>query len=440
MRNFLNCFLAFCIWLCCVNVHAQNYPVYNSFYVNPYLYNPAETLTEYAQIYAIHRQQWMNVEGAPTMSTLTFTTLMNESRAGLGGKISSYKRGILNTTDFALSYAYAVPLGQKNWLFLGLSGGAISNQIDLTKVTDPNDPALANYMANNIQPAAGFGMLYRSQSGLNIGLSLPQLFPPSFNSDASFTNTTVSPTDNVFFTIYYKRKVESRIISRNKGGMRKRVKTEEAIAPLEMYFNYKYSKFGNSQFELLAKLNLTQNFWLGASYKLPYGFTGNLGININRFVLGYSYEPGNQPADGFSQGSHEVILGLKLGPQKKFKRATPVLKSTLTKTPSEKHTARFKETTEDPNKVTQEAGDVRKKYYVVIRIFNDFTAADVYKRKLIVDKYNAEVFYNPQDKKYYVHVLETFKSAEAFEEVRNLKNYTKLKEARVMVVTTTNGK
>jgi len=73
---------------------------------------------------------------------------------------------------------------------------------------------------------------------------------------------------------------------------------------------------------------------------------------------------------------------------------------------------------------------------VVIRLFNDFTQADTYKRKLITDKFNAEIFYNPQDKKYYVHVLETAKASEAHEEIRNLKAYTKLKDARLLVVTT----
>src|SRR6188768_3608708 len=112
MRYFFNCLLVFIFWLCCTKAQAQNYPVYNSFYLNPYLYNPAEALTDYTQIYAIHRQQWMNVEGSPVMSTLTFNTLMNNSRAGFGGKVSSYKRGVLSTTDFSMSYAYAIPMGQ----------------------------------------------------------------------------------------------------------------------------------------------------------------------------------------------------------------------------------------------------------------------------------------------------------------------------------------
>jgi type IX secretion system PorP/SprF family membrane protein len=435
MRYFFNCLIGLVFGMPFTQLRAQNYPVYNSFYVNPYLYNPAEALTDYTQIYALHRQQWLDVEGAPVLSTLTFTTLLNESRAGIGGKVTSYKRGLLNTTDISISYAYGIPTGQKNWLFFGLSGGAISNNIDLNKVTDPSDPAIANYLANNFQPAASFGMLYRSGGGLNLGVSLPQLFPSTFNADASFSNLTVSPLDNVFVTIYFKRKVEGKIVSRNRGGVRRKVRTDDAIAPLELYFNYKYSKYGNSQFELLTKVNLSQNFWIGGSYRLPYGFTGNVGFSTQRFVFGYSYEPGNQPQTGFSQGTHEVILGVKLGDIKKFKRATPVLRSTLTKSPIEKHTARFQETVEDPDQINQTSDESKKKYYVVVRVFNDFTQADAYKRTLINDKFNADIFYNPQDRKYYVHVLETLKASDAHEEARNLKTYTKLKQARVLIVT-----
>jgi type IX secretion system PorP/SprF family membrane protein len=435
MRYFFNLLISCLCLLCGYVTSAQNYPVYNNFFINPYLYNPAEAVTEYAYVYALHRQQWMSIEGAPQLSTITFNTMMNESRAGFGGKISSYKRGLLNTTDFSLSYAYAMPVGQKNWLMFGLSGGAISNSIDVDKITDPNDPALANYAANNMQPVSSFGMLYRSGSGLNVGFSLPQLFPSKFNSDASFNVTTVSPADNVFFTIYYRKTVESKIVSRTKGGLKRKVKTREAIAPLELYFNYKYSKFGTSQFEFLGKLNLSENFWLGASYRLPYGYTANAGIKINRFILGYSYEPNSQPEDAFSQGTHEVILGLRLGDAKKFKRAAPVLRSTLTRSPSEKHTARFQEGTEDPDNITK-TGEVKKVYFVVINVFPDFNKADAFKRKLVGDKFNADIFYNPADRKYYVHVLETVKASEAHEEIRNLKTYTKLKTARLLVVTT----
>jgi type IX secretion system PorP/SprF family membrane protein len=425
MRHFLTSLLTSLFCGLILSLEAQNLPLFNSFYANPYLNNPAEAITEQSQLFLIHRQQWTNLEGAPVISGATFTSLMSETRAGFGAKVVSYKRGLLNTTDLLATYAYGIPLGQKNWMFLGLSGGVISNSVDLTRASNPDDPALTSFQNNNTQPAANFGALYRAGSGLNIGLSLPQLFPQKFNNETAFSNTTVSPTDNVFFTIYYRRKVE---------GVRKRVKTSDAIAPLELHMNYRYSKYKTSQFEFVGKLNLSQHFWLGGSYKLPYGYTGNVGLNFSRFVLSYSYEPIDQPEDGFSQGSHEVMLGFRLGDVKKLKRATPVLRSVITKEPVEKHIARFQESSENPDNINTAEDAAKKKFYVVISSFVEFNKADEYKSKLVKEKFNADIFYNAADRKYYVHVLETTKAHEAHEEVKNLKNFTKLKTARVLEV------
>jgi type IX secretion system PorP/SprF family membrane protein len=418
----------------CVHLSAQNYPVYNSFYVNPYLYNPAEAATDFTYVYLTHRLQWTGIDGAPVLSSLSFTTLLNETRAGVGGKISSYKRSVLTTTDITLSYAYGIPVSKANWLFFGLSGGVISNTIDLANVSDPTDPALKNYMANNLQPVANFGMLLRTASGLNFGVALPQLFTPKFNSESAFSSTAVSPFDNILVSAYYRKRVEGKLVSRTKGGVRSRKKTGEGNAPLEFYLNYKYSSFGNSQLEALAKLNLSKNFWIGGSYRLSYGFTANLGFTYERITLAYSYEPGGQPDPGFSSGTHDAILGVRLGERKKFKRSTPELHSQLKNVPAEHHAARFQAEVEDPDKINKDE-TAQKKYYVVIRAFADFNQADVYKKKLIAEKYNANVFYHEKEKKYYVYLLETSKQHEANEEARNLRNYTKLKSASVLTVT-----
>jgi type IX secretion system PorP/SprF family membrane protein len=431
MRNFFYVLLAV-QGFAYSNLRAQNYPVYNSYYINPYLYNPAEVASDYTYLFVNHRQQWMNIEGAPQLTTVNFNTLLNESRAGIGVKASSYKRGLLTTTDFMLTYAYGIPLNQKSLLFFGLSGGAISNTIDVTDV-DPNDPAIANYLANNMQPASSFGVLIRSATGLNFGISVPQLFTPKFNSPAAFENTAVSPFDNVIVSAYYKKKVEGKIVSRNRKGVRTRVKTNDSYAPLEFYSLYKYSKSGASQFEVMGKLNLSENFWLGAAYRQSYGLTGSLGLSISNFLLSYSYEPGNQPEPAFSKGTHEIQLGIRIGKARKFRRAAPVFRSTL-KSQAEQHSARFQHKEEDPDDI-HERQNAKKKFYVVIQSFADFTSADAFKRKLIDQKYNANIFYNEADKKYHVHIFETLKSAEAHEEARNLKNYSKLKQARVLTIT-----
>jgi len=434
MRNFVYLLLLSILLNGSYRSYAQNYPVYNSYYVNPYLYNPAEVATDYTYIFLNHRQQWMGVEGAPVLTTFNISSMLNQSHAALGAKISSFKRGILSTTDVSLTYGYGVAVDQKNTIFFGLSGGAISNTIDLSKVADPSDPAIASYLSNNLQPTANFGMLYRSATGLNLGVALPQLFAPKFNSTSNFSSTAFTPADNVIVTAYYKRRVEGKIVSRTKKGVRSKVKTNDSYAPLEFYLTYKYAKAGNNQFEAMAKLNLSESFWLGGLYRQSYGFGAITGFNIKQqFLVSYSYELGGQPEPGFSSGTHEIQLGVRLGQQKKFRRVTPVLRSTI-KTTKESHTARFQQTVEDTDNIAGEQKVTKKQYFVVIKVFPDFNGADAFKKKLIEQKYNADIFYYPKDKKYYVHVLESSKSSEAYEEARNLKNYTKLKEARVLTV------
>src|SRR4051812_37419258 len=122
MRNCFHVFVLAGLLLSCYKSCAQNFPVYNSYYINPYLYNPAEVATEYTYIFINNRQQWTGIEGAPVLSTINFNTMLNQTHAGIGAKASSYKRGLLNTTDLSIAYAYGVPLSQKNTLFLGLSG------------------------------------------------------------------------------------------------------------------------------------------------------------------------------------------------------------------------------------------------------------------------------------------------------------------------------
>lgn len=418
-------------------IFAQNYPVYNSFIVNPYLYNPAEAASEYAYLNLNYRLQWMGIEGAPSLSTATFNTLIDESYTGIGGKISNYSRGILRTTDVAFSYAHGVAFNEKNVLFFGLSGGAISNSIDLTKVDDTSDPALSGYLANNFQPAASFGMVLKTTSGINLGVSLPQLFAPKFNSESQFSPIQFSPIDNVFASLYYKRKVEGKMVNKRRRGVRTRKKTSGGYAPLEFYALYRYSAFDNSQFEVNGKLNFSENFWLGAGYRQEYGFIGHVGFSFGKLSINYSYEPGNQPEEGFSTGTHEFNLGLRLSDEKKYRKANPVFRSTLQRSPDERHTARFKQSDETMTPGGEQTGQAKKTYYVILKAFSDFTAADVYKKKIVDQKFNADIFFHEKDKKFYVFVHRTQKSSEAYEEARNLKAYTKLKEASVLVVQST---
>ena len=418
--------------LSCNVATAQNFPVYNSYYINPYLYNPAEAASDYTYIFVNHRQQWMNIEGAPVLTTANFNTMLDNSHSAVGVKLSSFKRGLLSTSDISLTYAYGIGLSEKSRLYFALSGGAITNNINIDEA-DMSDPAVANYLADNIQPAGNFGMMIKSESGFNFGVALPQLFTPKFNSATSFENTAVSPLDNIIVSAYYKKRLSGKMVNKKRKGVNRKVKTDDSWAPLEFYALYKYAKAGNSQAEAMIKLNLSQHFWLGGAYRQSYGMSGSVGFAFSKFLLSYSYEPGNQPEPAFSQGTHEIQLGLKLGGLKTFRKKSPVLLSRL-RQQTVQHSSRFKQEVPPLNSAIQLTTVAKTKYYVVIKVFTDFTSADKYKQELRDEKFNANVFYYEKDRKYYVHILETEKSADAHQEVRNLKTYTKLNTARVLTI------
>lgn len=424
-----------CLFICSLSAWSQNLPLYNSYYANPFLYNPAAAATENTILFLHHRQQWTGIEGAPQISAFSFNSLIDNSHSGLGFKVSSFQRGLLTTSDVSFAYAYGIPVSKKNYLFFGLSAGAITNSVDIDNATDPSDPVFANYQANNLQAAGSFGLLYQAASGINFGFMLPQLFAPTF-LDASFSEVSPFPFDNMTASLGYRKKLEGQMVTKKMKGMKTRAKaTDDMYAPLEMYVLYRYSTYSTSQFEVMGKLNLSQSFWLGASYRQAYGVIASTGLHVKRLSLGYSFELGSQPEAGFSQGTHEVFMSLRVGDKKKFRKTTPLLRSTLTTPASTQHHARFQHQADDPEHTLDPTkSEPKKRFYVVVRSFADFTAADAYKKKLISEKYNADVLYYEKDKKYHVHIFHSAKSPEAHEEVRNLKNYTKIKDARVLVV------
>jgi type IX secretion system PorP/SprF family membrane protein len=412
----------------------QSLPAFNSHFANPFFINPAFAATEYTQVFLQHRQQWLGIEGAPVNSSLTVNSLLDNTRAGLGFKISSYQRGLLNTTESSFAYAYGIPVTPKNKLYFGLSMGAVTTAVDVNKATDPSDPVFSTYQANNLQPIGSAGFLYQMSSGVSLGFVLPQLFSPTY-LDASFTALQPAPFDNMIASFGYKKKLEGRALTKKLKGLKSSYKGVDVYAPLEVYLLYRYSAYQTSQFEAMAKFNLSPAFWLGGSYRQAYGVVAHTGFNLKKLSCGYSFELGSQPEAGFSTGSHEFFVSLRFGEKKKFKKEAPQLRSTLTAPQGPQHHARFQRDVENPESILNQEKEVAKKnYYVVIKAFIDFTAADKFKKKMISEKYNAQVYYHPKDKLYHVYIFSSVKSSEAYEEVRNLKNLTKYKTAKVLIV------
>lgn len=314
------------------NLHGQNNPVYNGYFLNPFFYNPAAAATDRLQINGGYRKQWVGVDGAPTITSLTATTLLNDSRVGVGLKASSISRGFLKSTDVSLTYAYGIPLNLTNRLFFGISGGMLSNAIDLKDVSTISDPALAN-LSSSMAPAAAFGVLYKNASGLNLGVTFPRMIQqPSLNA----TNS-ISPADNLLVSASFSRwdpKATKKPVRKTKGRSKK--KPTKNI-PFEFFSVYRYSSTNGGLFEATGKLNLHSAIWLSASYRQNTGVVPGLGIVTDNVAISYFYEPG--VAGDLPFKTHEIMLTLKLGAEKKFRGTKPpVIVKKTTPTPQPKKT------------------------------------------------------------------------------------------------------
>ncbi|MCA6078891.1 type IX secretion system membrane protein PorP/SprF [Fulvivirga sedimenti] len=411
----------------------QQVPVYNHYFINPYLYNPAEAGSEgYTTLHLNHRQQWRGIDGAPVVSTLTFELPFNSRSGNLGIYLRSYDRGLITTQDIMATFAYRLYLTKTTTFSFGISAGVTTNGVDMNAIDDPDDPVLVDFLNNNMQPAANAGFVLNSGSGFNLGVSLPRLFNQEFTFDQNFKNTQFSPFEEIFVTAYYRKQYGKKIVTKKVKGAQKRVNIEGTYAPLQFYLIYRYSQLIDERIEAMLKLDLGEHMWVGGSYRLNYGLTGMVGFNFGNLSLGYAYEPASQQVSGFTNGTHEVNLRIRFGERKEHVIAEPVIK-TVSK-PQER-SARFSSEDIDEGKDSME-GKVasKKKYYVVVKSFKDFNSADNFVRRLAEKELYTNIFYNKADKNYYVYTYETLKQKEAKEQEQAVYKLTKYRSVMILTI------
>jgi len=310
----LTCWLYAFLLCSSFGLRAQNYPIYNGYFLNPFSYNPAAAATERIQANAAYRRQWVEIPGAPAVLNLSVSTLLNERRAGIGFKVSSFNRGFLSSSEVSLAYAYGVPLDKYSRLYFGLSGGFLSNTLN-TKEISSTDPALAN-VANSFTPSASFGMYYRNTNGINLGLVLPKLISNQ-NLDANFG---FSYFDNVIVTAAFSRwDPNPKVIKKGQEKLfvKKKKKTN---LPFEAFAIYRYSSIGGL-FEATGKYNFNANIWLSATYRQYAGIIPGIGVHTKDLSFGYFYETGL--GGDLPLKTHEVLLSVQFGKDKKFRDKKP---------------------------------------------------------------------------------------------------------------------
>ena len=159
-------------------VSAQQDPMFTNYMFNALTFNPAYAGSNgHMVINALHRSQWVGIEGAPTTQTFTIHSPLKNERVGVGFSFVNDKIGATNSMNFNGAYAYRIPVG-KGHLAIGLQASMNNWRADWNKLTyadgQPNDPAFAGANPNAWKFNFGTGIYY-STKRFYTGIAVPRV-------------------------------------------------------------------------------------------------------------------------------------------------------------------------------------------------------------------------------------------------------------------------
>jgi type IX secretion system PorP/SprF family membrane protein len=273
---------------------AQQKTVVSQYMFNGQVLNPAYSgVHEKLSATALYRNQWVNLEGAPTIQTLTVNTGFKRNKTGVGIMISNDKLGIHRDLGLYLSYSYKIQV-KNGALSMGLQGGFNHLQSDFTKLNlkNPGGPILTG-IRGKYNPNFGAGLFYYSDIAY-VGISAPYLL----------SNKIIAETEGVISEAREKRyyyMTAGRAFNLNKNVIWKPsvlIRFQED-APLGYDINT------NFIFHELVTL--------GASYRSGDAFLWLFELQLNdKFSFGYAYDMTTSQLNQFSNGTHELMLNYRL--------------------------------------------------------------------------------------------------------------------------------
>lgn len=281
---------------------AQLLPQFSQYMFCDYLLNPAIGGThDYWQIRTNYRHQWAGITDAPKTYMLGTYGPHKRLPMGYGGYIFNDMLGPFSSTGVYGSYAYNIQIAGDIRLSMGLFAGLVYEKVDLS-VLDPEDPMYeANGEAvNKAYPDGSLGTyLYTSQ--YFFGISANHLF---------FNNTSLSEDMDEFESTEKSRIKQYFNIQ---GGYKYNINRNFDLVPtilIKTGINYDFMT------DISVRTIYQKQVWGGASmrynFKNPEAIMIFVGYNYNDMVnIGYSYDLTLSSLNNSSNGTHEIMIGVK---------------------------------------------------------------------------------------------------------------------------------
>ncbi|MEM8526184.1 MAG: type IX secretion system membrane protein PorP/SprF [Bacteroidota bacterium] len=188
-------YIFFLSFVSLTTVFGQQESHFTHFMYNQQIVNPGFVGSRgVPSVMALYRNQWLDIDGAPQNTLISFSSPFLDDRVGFGLSVQRRTIGLQEDWYANLAYSYGIPLTERLTVRVGLQGSGYFNQIDFTNggqgltVFNSNDPSILNGMeSTQLKGNFGAGILVHSER-YYIGLAVPYFLNNQlgFNEEVNF--------------------------------------------------------------------------------------------------------------------------------------------------------------------------------------------------------------------------------------------------------------
>jgi type IX secretion system PorP/SprF family membrane protein len=279
--------------ICCSAgiLNAQQDPLFTQYLNNMLVVNPAYAGSRDAMtLVAIHRDQWVGIDGAPTTQNLSWHAPLKNQNFGLGFSIINDEIGPTKQTGVYADFAGRIRLSNKGRIAFGIKGGFNHLQTQLTDlvISSPGDP---NFQENLdvLLPNIGVGVYY-DRPQFYFGFSIPKILE---NRDQG---VELADSD---------RAGEARHLFLMMGSLHS-LNSQMKLRPSMMF---RATRNAPTSAEITLNLIFMDRLGLGAFYRWEDAAGALVSIHLTpQLRFGYAYDYTLSELSGYSKGSHEVMV------------------------------------------------------------------------------------------------------------------------------------
>jgi len=274
---------------------AQQRPVVSQYMYNGLVLNPAYAgSTNDFSAAGMHRDQWVNVDGAPSFQVFTAHTPLYSNKIGVGLMATRDQTGIHTDYGFYTAYAYKIKMSM-GYLAMGLQGGFNNRKDDFTqiRVRDENDNFLSG-VQRKFSPNFGTGVYFYNKK-MYAGVSIPHIIKskvtavsPTFEASDAQTPRYIYGTAGIVFPLTSTINLLPAVLVRYQDNL-----------PLG--------------FDLNCNVIFEDVVYAGLSYRSGDSMTFLTQLVLNENMrLGYAYDIITSDLNQYTNGTHEIMINYRI--------------------------------------------------------------------------------------------------------------------------------